>query len=185
MTASLSPPAGWMGRWQYVSRSSAGARWGLVMPYLQVKDGAGAWRTVIEDMGIGWKAEGHRCRPGWEVPFSSREMDRDQPVPLLGRVFLAEDAAQLRRCWPRLRSTLPICVFEGFHRSDPPRTKQPEMFLSEPRPVSNWNPTAGYYTRYGPAAAVARHRRSFCHYGFRRRVRLLFNATDLPELKPG
>ena len=32
--------------------ASQGGRRGLVLPYLQVKDAAGQWRTVIEDMGV-------------------------------------------------------------------------------------------------------------------------------------
>ena len=32
--------------------ASQASKDGLVLPYLQVKDAAGKWRTVIEDMGV-------------------------------------------------------------------------------------------------------------------------------------
>ena len=46
--------------------------------------------------------------------------------------------------------------FRGFSRPviDPAR-QQPEQFLyDQVRPVSNWNPTPGMYTRYGDVRAA-------------------------------
>jgi len=50
------PPAaqrlGGLGRWQHIPRRRAGSEGGLVMPYLQMQDAAGQWKTVNEDMGM-------------------------------------------------------------------------------------------------------------------------------------
>ncbi len=41
-----------MGRRQHVPAASQETKEGLILPYLQVKDAQGKWKTVIEDMGI-------------------------------------------------------------------------------------------------------------------------------------
>jgi hypothetical protein len=59
----------------------------LTFPYLQVKDAAGNWKTVIEDMGM----PSGRQKPmavdlaGKFLERFARGADRDEPVRLLGR----------------------------------------------------------------------------------------------------
>ena len=71
---------------------------GLVMPYLQVKDAAGEWRTVIEDMGI----------PAGKpktivVDLTGKFLSASREVRIVtnlcvywDEIFLAENAADLR-----------------------------------------------------------------------------------------
>ena len=125
----------------------------LVLPYLQVKDGVGRWQTVVEDMGI------PAGKPKTiAVDLTGKFLSASREVRIVtnlcvywDEIFLSEENAA-----PPVRLT-PIDAesadlhFRGF--STPvihPQRKQPEGFdYAQWRPVSMWNPTAGYYTRYG------------------------------------
>jgi hypothetical protein len=133
--------------------AAAQAKKDLVLPYLQVKDGAGRWRTVIEDMGI------PAGKPKTiAVDLTGKFLSASREVRIVtnlcvywDEIFLSEDNAA-----PPVRLT-PIDAesadlhFRGF--SKPvihPQRKQPEGFeYAQWMAVSMWNPTAGYYTRYG------------------------------------
>jgi hypothetical protein len=78
--------------------------------------------------------------------------------------------------------------FRGFSRAiiDPTR-QQPEQFLyDQVRPVSNWNPTPGLYTRYGdvrPLVQAADDRMVIMGSGDELKVE--YPATQLPALPKG
>ena len=67
-------------------------------------------------------------------------------------IFLIADARRTRSATdPFERAVRQPYIFAGSRRAliDPSR-QQPEQFLyDQVRPVSNWNPTPGKYTRYG------------------------------------
>jgi hypothetical protein len=125
---------------------------GLVMPYLQVKDDIGQWRTVIEDMGM------PSGKPKTiAVDLTGKFLSRSRAVRIVtnlclywDEIFLAEDAApQIVSTWLDAQSA--DLHFRGFSKIviDSERT-QPERFLYDTvEPVSQWNPTPGLYTRYG------------------------------------
>ncbi len=71
----------------------------LVLPYLQVKDAVGQWKTVIEDMGIpaGKPKTISGGFDGEVLVGVARGSDRDQSVRLLGRDF-SERGDGLARC---------------------------------------------------------------------------------------
>jgi hypothetical protein len=140
-------------------RASQESKAGLVMPYLQVEDAAGNWKTVDPDMGmpsgkpktiavpIEFLSAGRKVRivtnlcVYWDEIFLSEEVGdgglKPEPVPLT--------AADLH--------------FRGFSqtRIDPER-KQPDTFLyNSLAPISFWNPTPGLYTRYGGVAELLRN----------------------------
>src|SRR5262249_40374780 len=131
---------------------------GLVMPQLQVLDGAGRWQTVVEDMGI----------PAGKpktivVDLAGKWLSASRRVRILtnlcvywDEVFLAEHAGSPA---PRLTELAPAAAdlhFRGF--STPtvdPRRLVPERFdYDRVTTTSMWNPTPGSYTRYGDVAPL-------------------------------
>jgi tetratricopeptide (TPR) repeat protein len=126
---------------------------GLLMPQLQVKDEAGAWRTVVEDMGI----------PAGKpktivVDLSGKLRGASREVRILtnlcvywDEIFLATGA---RSPEVRLTTLLPESADLRFHGfSAPtihPQRLQPERFdYGRVSAATMWNPTPGRYTRYG------------------------------------
>jgi tetratricopeptide (TPR) repeat protein len=163
---------------------------GLVMPYLQVKDARGEWRTLMEDMGI----------PAGKpktivVDLTGRFLSGERAIRIVtnlsvywDEIYLAENAADPEARLTSLTATSAGIGFRGFSevRVHPER-KQPEMFFyPNPRPVSNWNPTRGFYTRYGAVEKLLDQIDDrFVIMGSGDEVRLLFDAAGLPELKAG
>ncbi len=164
---------------------------GLVFPYLQVKDGAGEWKTVIEDMGIpAGKPKTIVVDLTDKFLSSSREIrivtslcvywDEIFLAPLESPAFDPEvEVTALEPKTAALR-------YRGF--SQPvihPERKQPERFDYQSwMPVSMWNPTPGLYTRYGdvePLLAEIDDR--LVVMGSGDEIRLLFDAAALPPLR--
>ena len=126
---------------------------GLIFPYLQVKDTAGNWRTVVEDMGIpAGKPKTIAVDLTGKFLSASREIRVITNLCVYwDRIFLSESTGapevrltDLSPAGARLR-------FRGWSKPliDPER-RQPESFdYATVLPASMWNPTPGYYTRYG------------------------------------
>lgn len=125
----------------------------LVLPYLQVKDAAGRWQTVIQDMGIpAGKPKTIAVDLTGKFLSASREIRIVTNLCVYwDEIFLSEEPAA-----PPVRLTdIPAqsadLRFRGF--STPvihPQRRQPEAFdYDQWMPVSMWNPTQGLYTRYG------------------------------------
>jgi hypothetical protein len=78
--------------------------------------------------------------------------------------------------------------FRGFSaiRIDPDR-RQPEQFMyADVKPVSSWNPTPGFYTRYGDVKdLLERVDDRLVIMGSGDEVRLRFRAGGLAPLRPG
>jgi len=125
----------------------------LVLPYLQVKDAAGQWKTVIEDMGI------PAGKPKTiSVDLTGKFLSASREVRIVtnlcvywDEIFLSEDTAAPQVRLTDMQAESADLRFRGF--STPaihPQRKQPEGFdYSQWMPVSMWNPTNGLYTRYG------------------------------------
>jgi hypothetical protein len=126
---------------------------GLQFPYLQVKDEHGQWRTVVEDMGI------PSGKPKtMVVDLTGKFLSASREVRIVtnlcvywDEVFLIDDASAPKTRLTPLNASAANVHFRGFSEAVIDRTRQqPEQFLYDHvRPVSNWNPTAGRYTRYG------------------------------------
>ena len=162
----------------------------LIMPYLQVKDARGRWQTVIEDMGV----------PAGKpktivVDLTGRFLSSAREVRIVtnlclywDEIFMTEETAE-----PWVRQTeLPLedaqLRFRGF--STPvihPERKQPEWLeYSSWTPVSMWNPTSGFYTRYGDVKELLETVDDrFLIMGSGDEVRLLFKASELPAVPEG
>ncbi len=126
---------------------------GLVMPYLQVKNEKGDWQTVIADMGMpAGKPKTITVDLTGKFLSASREVRIVSGLALYwDEAFLSEDARQPETILTAMDAQSADLHFRGFSKAviDPQR-KQPEKFLyDQVSPVSQWNPTAGNYTRYG------------------------------------
>lgn len=163
---------------------------GLVMPKLQVKDGAGAWRTVVDDMGI----------PAGKpktivVDLEGKWLSGSREIRIVtslcvywDEIFLAEQSGA-----PRVRRTdlAPLAAelrFRGFSRPViHPRRLQPERFeYDDWMPVSMWNPTPGLYTRYGDVKdLLSATDDELAILGSGDEVRLRFDERALPALASG
>jgi hypothetical protein len=163
---------------------------GLIFPYLQVKDAAGNWRTVVEDMGI----------PSGKpktivVDLAGKFLSASRQVRIVtnlcvywGDIFLIPDSGAPRTRLTPLAAQSGEVHFRGFSRPviDPAR-RQPERFLYDNvRPISNWNPTRGMYTRYGDVTPlVTKPDDRMVIMGSGDELSLDFPAGSLPALPEG
>ncbi len=162
----------------------------LTFPYLQVKDAAGNWKTVVEDMGI------PSGKPkSMAVDLTGKFLSASREVRIVtnlcvywDEIFLVEDDAP-----PAVRlSTAPVLSadleFRGFSKPTiHPQRKQPERFdYQTVSGTSMWNPTRGNYTRYGAVENLLQDPDDrMVIMGSGDEVRLRFNARNLPPLPAG
>lgn len=140
--------------------ASQGGKGGLVMPYLQVKDASGNWRTVIEDMGV--PSGGPKTIA---VDLTGKFLSDSREVRILTNVcvywdeiFLSEETAA-----PAVRMTVVDAAgadlrLHGFSKVlvDANR-EQPERYdYARWQPSAMWNPVPGLYTRYGDVKDLVR-----------------------------
>jgi tetratricopeptide (TPR) repeat protein len=169
-------------------RASQESEPGLVMPYLQMQDASGIWRTVNKDMGmpagkpktiavpVEFLSTSRKVRivtnlcVYWDETFLSEEMPD-------GRVTAAQvplDSAELH--------------FRGFSESriDPQRKQPDTFFYGHVSPASFWNPTPGLYTRFGPVEALLRDvDDQLVIMGSGDEMRLQFRLAALDAPRPG
>ena len=125
----------------------------LAPPSLQVIDQDGAWRTVIEDMGV---PAGHPKTI--VVDLSGKFCSDARRVRILTNlvvyweeIFLCEETDPPEARLTRLLPEAAELHFRGFSRAViDPRRRKPEAFVYEDvLGTSLWDPTPGLYTRYG------------------------------------
>jgi len=162
----------------------------LVFPYLQVKDGEGNWKTVIEDMGM----PSGKPKP-MAVDLTGKFLSASREVRIATNLCVYWDEIYLldSNAPPPARLTeIPMASadlhFRGFSRAtiDPAR-KQPESFdYQTVNSTTMWNPTPGNYTRYGPVLDLLRDVDDrLAILGSGDEIRMRFAATGLPALPPG
>jgi tetratricopeptide (TPR) repeat protein len=160
---------------------------GLVPPYLQVKDSAGRWRTVIGDLGMpSGKTKTIAVDLTGKFLSASREVRIVTNLCVYwDQIFLAEDAGVPPAKLTPVDPAVADLHFRGFSqaRIDPQR-RQPEYFdYSQVSMVSQWNPTPGLYTRYGDVRGLlARADDRLVIMGSGDELRLSFEAAGLPPL---
>jgi hypothetical protein len=163
---------------------------GLIFPYLQVKDAAGNWQTVVEDMGI----------PSGKpktivVDLAGKFLSASRQVRIVTNlcvywddIFLIPDSGAPRTRLTPLNAQSAEVHFRGFSRPviDPAR-RHPEKFLyDDVRPISNWNPTSGLYTRYGDVTPlVTKPDDRMVVMGSGDELSLEFSTASLPALPEG
>ncbi|HTS28075.1 MAG TPA: tetratricopeptide repeat protein [Bryobacteraceae bacterium] len=162
----------------------------LTFPYIQVKDAAGNWKTVVEDMGIpSGKPKTMAVDLTGKFLSSSREVRIITNLCVYwDEIFLVENSAAP----PTHMTTVPNVAadlhFRGFSKATiHPERKQPERFdYQNVSFTSMWNPTAGNYTRYGDVETLlAEADDRMVIMGSGDEIRLLFDASALPPLAAG
>jgi tetratricopeptide (TPR) repeat protein len=162
----------------------------LTFPYLQVKDAAGNWKTVVEDMGIpSGKPKTMAVDLSGKFLSSSREVRIVTNLCVYwDEIFLVESDAP-----PATRlTTAPLLSadlhFRGFSKATiHPQRQQPEQFdYQTVSYTSMWNPTSGNYTRYGAVENLLREPDDrMAIIGSGDEIRLRFSARELPPLPAG
>jgi tetratricopeptide (TPR) repeat protein len=163
---------------------------GLVFPYLQVKDKGGKWQTVVGDMGI------PSGKPKTiAVDLTGKFLSASREVRIItnlciywDKIALLEDSQPPQVRLTPLNADRADLQFRGFSQAViDPRRQQPEKFLyDQVRPVSNWNPTPGLYTRYGDVRPlVTRADDKLLIMGSGDEVKLEYPASGLPALPGG
>jgi hypothetical protein len=160
------------------------------LPSLQVKDGQGQWRTVVEDMGM------PAGKPKTiAVDLTGRFLTASREVRIVtnlciywDEIFLAETAAAPPVRLTPIEAATADLRFRGFSHAtiDPART-QPESFdYARVTGLSMWNPTPGLYTRYGDVRPLAiAHDDRLIVMGAGDELILRFPAERLPGLPAG
>jgi tetratricopeptide (TPR) repeat protein len=163
---------------------------GLTMPYVQVKDAAGNWKTVIEDMGLpAGKPKTIVVDLTGKFLSASREVRIVTGLCLYwDEIFLSEDTGSPAHRAAPLTPLSSELNFRGFSRPViHPLRKQPEAFLYQHVvPASSWNPTPGLYTRYGAVDGLLDSIDDrMVIMGSGDELRLSFDARRLPPLRSG
>ncbi|MES1240875.1 MAG: FG-GAP-like repeat-containing protein [Acidobacteriota bacterium] len=163
---------------------------GLVFPRLQVKDGQGRWRTVIEDMGLpAGKPKTIAVDLTGKFLSASREVRIETSLCLYwDEIFLSGESGEPEAELTGLAPSSAELRYRGFSRPViHPERRQPESFDYQSwMPVSMWNPTPGLYTRYGDVRPLLDEvDDQLLILGSGDEVRLLFDAGVLPSLPAG
>ncbi len=163
---------------------------GLVMPYLQVRDPGGEWRTVIEDMGMpAGKPKTIVVDLTEKFLSDSREVRIVTNLCLYwDEIFLSEQTGPPEVRLSDLHASTAELRFRGFsHVEIHPERKQPERFVyARRRSQAMWNPTPGLYTRFGhvePLLDEVDDR--LVVMGSGDELRLVFDGAALPALPAG
>lgn len=162
----------------------------LQTPSLQVKDAAGRWQTVIEDMGL----------PAGKpktivVDLTGKFLSDSREVRILtnlclywDEIFLSEETGAPLQHTTELKLASADLRFRGFSPATiHPQRLQPETFTySNPSPTSMWNPTPGLYTRFGDVTPLlAKEDDRLVIMGSGDEARLLFDASALDDPPAG
>jgi hypothetical protein len=161
---------------------------GMIPPYIQMQDAVGRWRTVIEDMGL---PAGKRKTIAVPVQFLSASRKLRIVTNLCvywDEIFLSEDPGPPRTIQRPVPLVSADLHFRGFSESRiHPERKQPDTFFYDHvLPVSFWNPTPGFYTRYGDVRELlAQVDDRYVIMGSGDEIRLRFQANALPPVASG
>jgi hypothetical protein len=163
---------------------------GLIFPSIQVKDAAGQWQTVVNDMGIpAGKPKTIAVDLTGKFLSTSREIRIVTNLCLYwDEIFLAETPGAPEVVMTTLDAGTAELGYRGF--STPtihPERKQPESFdYQRPMPLSMWNQTPGLYTKFGDVRELTTEIDDrMVVMGSGDELRLLFPASSLPALKSG
>jgi tetratricopeptide (TPR) repeat protein len=161
---------------------------GLVMPYLQVQDASGAWKTVNSDMGMPAGKPKTIAVPVEFLSASRKVRIVTNLCVYWDEIFLSEGASEAQVKPALLPFDSADLHFRGFSETRiHPERKQPDTFFYDRvTPASFWNPTPGLYTRYGPVDNLLRDvDDQLVIMGSGDEVRLEFPAAALPAPRAG
>jgi hypothetical protein len=160
---------------------------GLVVPYLQMQDAQGRWFTVNQDMGM------PAGKPKTiAVPLHWLSASRKLRIATSLCVYWDEVFLDAGRAPAYRQSELGLASadlhFRGFSESriDPERKQPDTFFYGSVSPFSFWNPTPGFYSRYGDVKSlVTGVDDRLVIMGSGDELRLRFEAAKLPPLPQG
>jgi tetratricopeptide (TPR) repeat protein len=132
-------------------RASQESAAGLTVPYLQMQDAEGRWRTVNKDMGMPAGKPKTIVVPVEFLSASRKLRIVTNLCVYWDEVFLSEGVSDDGVVPKMLPLTSADLHFRGFSESRIDRQrKQPDTFFyGHVSPASFWNPTPGLYTRFG------------------------------------
>jgi tetratricopeptide (TPR) repeat protein len=132
-------------------RASQESEPGLVMPYLQVQDAAGAWKTVNPDMGMPAGKPKTIVVPVEFLSASRKVRIVTNLCVYWDEIFLSEGASDAQVKPTLIPFDSANLHFRGFSETRiHPQRKQPDTFFYDHvSAASFWNPTPGLYTRFG------------------------------------
>jgi len=169
-------------------RASQESKSGLVMPYLQVQDSSGTWKTVDKDMGMPAGKPKTIAVPV-EFPAASRKVRIVTNLCVYwDEIFLSEDVSNGGAAPAPIPLDSADLRFRGFSDSRVhPERKQPDTFFyGRVSPASFWNPTPGLYTRFGSVDTLLRDVDDrLVIMGSGDEVRLQFRADSMNSLRAG
>ncbi len=161
---------------------------GLQPPSLQVRDSAGKWVTVIEDMGM------PAGKPKTiAVDLTGKWRSDRREVRIVTNLCVYWDEVWLSTNVGRPTRIVEVPLHSaslGFRGFSPnkvhPQRLQPEEFqYAGVTPFGLWNPTPGFYTRYGDVTSLARTDDNLLIVmGSGDEARLLFDPGELPPVTP-
>lgn len=161
---------------------------GLVMPYLQMQDAVGEWQTVNPDMGM---PSGKPKTVAVDLNFLSASRKLRIVTNLCvywDEIFLSEDSAAPQVNQREAELLTADLGFRGFSESriDAER-KQPDTYIyGNVSSTSFWNPTPGFYTRYGDVKELAQDVDDrLIIMGSGDELKLRFRARAFPPLREG
>jgi Flp pilus assembly protein TadD len=139
-------------------RASQESEAGLVMPYLQVQDAAGAWKTVNKDMGMPAGKPKTIAVPVEFLSASRKVRIITNLCVYWDEIFLSEGASDAQVKPTLIPFDSADLHFRGFSETRiHPQRKQPDTFFYDHvSPASFWNPTPGLYTRFGRVDSLLR-----------------------------
>lgn len=158
-------------------------------PYLQVRNEAGKWVTVIPDMGL---PSGDRRT--MRVDLTGKFLTSDHHIRITtdlcvywDQIFFTTDESAIKPSFalPLVSANL---HYRGFSAviSDPNHLRPDEFDYSKLMTRAPWNPASGPYTRYGsvlPLLVNANNHLVAMAVGDEMTVK--FTAAGLPPLRPG
>jgi Flp pilus assembly protein TadD len=132
-------------------RASQESEAGLVMPYLQVQDASGAWKTVNADMGMPAGKPKTIVVPVEFLSASRKVRIVTNLCVYWDEIFLSEGDSEAGVNPTPIPFDSADLHFRGFSetRIDPQRKQPDTFFYGRVSSTSFWNPTPGLYTRFG------------------------------------
>jgi hypothetical protein len=125
---------------------------GLTVPYLQVQDAKGRWKTIHKDMGMPAGKPKTIAVPMEFLSASRKVRIVTDLCVYWDEIFLSEGASDVDAAPKQIPLVSTDLHFRGFSetRIDPRRQQPDTFFYGHVSPVSFWNPTPGLYTKFGP-----------------------------------
>ncbi len=161
----------------------------MVAPYLQVRDAAGKWVTVIPDMGL--PSGTNRTM---RVDMAGKFLSADRHVRIVTNLCVYWDQIffTTNEALASPSTELPLAAadlhYRGFSQvaSDPEHVKPDSFDYQQVTATAPWNPLRGKYTRYGGVVKLlVRHDDQMVVMATGDEMTLEFSGAALPPVQSG